>query len=107
MQAIASVQPLPKQQFTIVLDNTLYDISIIETNGCMSASITRGGEPEPVVTGWRCVAGQLVIPKDRENSYGNFMFLTRNNELPWWENFGTTQIFLYASPTDLAAVRGG
>lgn len=97
---------LPKQRFSISLDNTLYDIALIETNGCMSANITRGGEPTAVVSGFRCVAGQLIIPEDREAGLGNFFFLTNAGDLPFWDQFASTQVFGYASPADLAAVRG-
>jgi len=107
MQVINDLQALPKQQFTIALDNTLYEIAIRETAGCMSADVTRGGDPTPVVSGYRCVAGELVLPEDRENGYGNFMFLTLDGDLPWWESFGTTQLLVYASPAELAAVRNG
>jgi hypothetical protein len=78
----------------------------LETGGCMSANITRGGEPTPVISGYRCVSDELIIPEDRENGFGNFMFLTTEGDLPWWEQFGTTQLLLYASPAELAAVRG-
>jgi hypothetical protein len=107
MQLINGLQALPKQQFTVVLDNVLWDITIIEAAGIMAATFKSGGNVTPVASGARCVAGQLVIPKDREAGGGNFLFLTANNELPWWESFGVSQLMFYASAAEIAAVRNG
>lgn len=106
MQTVGLVK-LPKQEFSVVLDNTLYQIALLETNGCMSANITRGGEPSAIISGWRCVAGELIIPQNRELGFGNFFFLTKDGDLPYWDQFETTQVFIYASPEEIAAVRNG
>lgn len=106
MQTIA-LQAIPKQQFTIVLDNVLYDISVIETNGCMSINLSRGDEGE-IVAGQRVVAGQLCLPyRSLENAEGNFMFLTNDGDLPYYDQFGLTQTFVYATNAELLAVRDG
>lgn len=107
-QIINNLQALPKQEITVSLDNVLWDIAIIETAGVMSVNITSGGAPTPIVAGWRCVAGQLLIPKNRENGGGNFLFLTAGgDDLPWWESFGTTQLLAYVGAAELAAIRNG
>lgn len=96
---------MPKQSFTVVLDDVLYDIAVLETNGCMSLNITRAGER--IVSGQRAVTRQLVLPyASLEDAAGNFMFLTQNDELPAWDLFTTTQAFVYASNAELLAVRG-
>lgn len=105
MQTIA-LQAIPKQSLSIVLDNILYEIALLETNGCMSLNLTRGGEP--VVNGQRCVAGTLLLPyKTLEKNFGNFMFLTNAGDLPYYDQFTATQALLYASPADLEAARDG
>lgn len=103
---IIALQAIPKQVFNIVLDNVLYEIGIIETNGCMSMNLTRGGVD--ILDGQRVVAGKLCIPyPPLEADSGNFMFLTQNNDLPYYDQFGLTQSFLYASNAELEAVRDG
>lgn len=102
-----SLQAIPNQEFTVSLDNTLYDIRIVETAGCMSVDITRAGVI--VEQGARCVAGQALINyATLEGGFGNFIFLTGNNntDLPYYDQFGTTQTLIYASAAELAAVRG-
>lgn len=107
VQIINDLQALPKQEFTVVLENTLWDITIIEAAGCMAVSIVRGGEPTAVISGWRAVTGQLIIPRDREAALGNFAFLTVQDDLPWWEQFGISQSLVYVTAAELAAVRNG
>lgn len=107
MQVVNGLQALPKQQFTVVFDNVLWDITLAEAGGIMAATIRSGGNVTPICSGERCVAGELIIPKDREAGGGNFMFLTANDDLPWWENFNATQLLLYASAAEIAAVRNG
>lgn len=100
------VKNIPNQSFSVALDNTLYDLRIIETNGCMSVDITRAGVI--VEQGARIVAGQPLINYSAlEDGFGNFMFLTgnNNNDLPYWDQFGATQTLTYASAAELALVR--
>lgn len=103
---IVPLQALPKQSFSIVLDNVLFQIDLIETNGCMSMNLVRGGG-DPL-NGLRCVAGQPTIPFEvQESGDGNFVFLTQNDELPFYESFGSTQTLVYFSDADLKALDGG
>lgn len=105
MQVIA-LQSIPKQSLAIVLDNILYEIDVLSTNGCVSLNITRANDR--VVSGQRAVAGQLVLPfLVDEGGDGNFMFLTQDDDLPAYLKFNSTQSFLYATNDELAAVRDG
>jgi len=103
---VLTLQAIPKQEFTVSLDGTLYDIAILATAGCMSANISRNGVV--VESGARCVAGQpLINYADLEDGFGNFIFLTGNNnqDLPDYTQFANSQTLVYASPAELAAVR--
>lgn len=103
MKTIA-LQAIPKQSFPVTLNGTPYTIELRETNGCMSMSVMRG--TEVVVLNQRCVAGQLVLPYlTLEDGQGNFLFLTQNDALPSYEQFGLTQTLLFASEAELNAVR--
>ena len=100
------LQAIPKQNLSVVLDNVLFNIDIIETNGCMSFNLDRAGVR--VISGQRIVAGQLLLPYQyTEGGAGNFMFLTNNGDLPYYDQFTTTQSFIYASNDELEAVRNG
>lgn len=105
MQEIA-LQAIPKQQLTVVLNNVLYSMSLLETNGCMSFDLDRGGER--ILSGQRIVAGELLLPyRYTEGGQGNFLFLTKDGALPYYDQFATTQTLIYASNDELEAVRNG
>ena len=100
------LQAIPKQSLSVVLNNVLYALDIIETNGCMSYNLDRAGTR--VLSGQRIVAGQLLLPyRYTEGGQGNFLFLTVGGELPYYDQFTTTQTFIYASNVELEAVRNG
>lgn len=103
---VMPLQSIARQSFSIVLDNTLYALAVLETNGCMSLNIDRAGVR--VLSGQRCVAGQLNIPyKIQEAMQGNFLFETANDDLPYYDQFGLTQTFIFASNAEIQAVRNG
>lgn len=105
MQEIG-LQAIPKQSLSVVLNDVLYNLEIIETNGCMSFNLDRAGVR--VISGQRIVAGQLLLPYlYTENGQGNFMFLTKDGALPYYDQFVATQTFLYASNAELEAARNG
>lgn len=100
------LQILPKQSFSVSLDGILYDLAFLATDGVMSANVARAGVR--VVSGQRVVAGQLVIPyRKLEDNAGNFLFLTDDGDIPFWDKFGLSQTFYFASNADLVAVRNG
>jgi hypothetical protein len=93
--------PIPNQSFSIRLDDSQYDIAIRETNGCMSASITR--DNIEIVSNTRIVAGFPIIPY-RYLENGNFVITTLNEELPYYTEFGNTQFLIYASQVELMSL---
>lgn len=105
MQEIG-LQAIPKQNLSVVLGNVLYNLDIIETNGCMSFNLDRAGVR--VISGQRIVARQLLLPYPyTEGGLGNFLFLTNDGALPYYDQFTTTQTFIFASNDELEAVRNG
>lgn len=97
------LEAIAKQNLTVTLDNTLYEIDVLACNGCTALNITRAGVE--IIAGQRAVVGQLIIPQAYENGNGNFFFLVTNDDLPAYPQFGTTQFLFYASAAELAAVR--
>lgn len=101
---IIPLQNAPKFDFQIELDNNLWDISIITTNGVMSATLILNGTL--VIQNVRCVAGTPLLPyKYQEN--GNFIFITQNQQYPNYVNFSQTQFLWYYSQSELSLFRSG
>lgn len=90
----------PHQSFTIRLDGVRYDITLRAAGSVMAATIARDGET--LVSGQRLVAGTPVLPYAHLQQ-GNFVFLTENDALPWWEDFAR-QTLVYLTKAEIAAL---
>ena len=99
------IEAIPNQSFSIVLDESRYQITLKAAGTTMAATIERDGEE--IISGMRCVVGQPLIPYQYlEGGNGNFFFLTDNNELPYYTEFNVTQTLLYFDADDMEALRG-
>ncbi len=104
MTIIIPIQSIANQSFSIVLDNNQWDFGIKYTNGVTSVSLTLNNTI--IMQNMRVVAGTLIIPAEyQEHQSGNFLFATRNFELPVYTQFGTTQTLLYFTNAELMAQR--
>lgn len=93
---------VPNQSLTVQIGDVRYDVSLRESNGVMSASITRDGTP--VVSNVRAVGGTPLLPYQYQEA-GNFLIVTDAEELPYYDQFGITQFLVYVTPDELAAYR--
>lgn len=100
---LVPLQSIPNQEFTIVLDNNTYDIVVRYTNGATSVTITCNGTL--IIENMQTVAGALIIPYQYLENSGNFIFVTSNQELPLYSEFGITQFLYYLNASDLATLR--
>lgn len=99
---IIPIQAIPNQTFNISLDNKIYGLSIKETNGVMSVSITR--DNISVVSNLRAMAGSPLLPSEYEES-GNFIFVTGSFQIPYYTKFNITQSLRYYSQSELEIFR--
>lgn len=96
------IQAIPAQQFQITLDNNVFDITLKEADGIMAMSVQINGVD--TIDNLICAAAAPIIPA-RYLETGNFMFLTANAQLPYYEQFGVTQSLVYFTASELAAFR--
>jgi hypothetical protein len=97
-----SLDDIPNQKLSIRLDDDFYDITIKETNGCMSFDMVKNNVT--ILIGIRIVANTLMVPY-RYLETGNFVILTSNEDLPYYTEFGKTQNLIYASALELEQIR--
>lgn len=90
---------IPNQSMTVDLETKQFDIRIKEADGCMVADVSIDGEA--IVTGQRIVAGEPIIPYFYLQN-GNLIVSTLNDELPCWEEFGSSQALLYLTDAEMA-----
>lgn len=95
---IIPIDAIPNQSFSIVLDNNNYQISLKLTKNVISCTIVRNGET--IIQNQRCVSGTPLIPYKYIED-GNFAFITQNQELPNYEEFGVTQFLAYFTQDDI------
>lgn len=96
------IQPIPNQSLTITLDGNLYEISIKATNGVMAVSVNCNGTD--ILDNAHAVACAAIIPAKYQEA-GNFVFLTANQQLPNYEQFGLSQSLVYFTEAELAVFR--
>jgi hypothetical protein len=96
------LQAIPNQSFTFNANNNTFGLILKANAGCMGMSISINGVD--VADNARCVAWRVIIPSQYQEN-GNFMFMTQNLQLPWYEQFGLMQTLVYFSPTELSSIR--
>ncbi|WP_332611765.1 phage baseplate plug family protein [Achromobacter sp. ESBL13] len=54
-----------------------------------------------LILGQRIIAEYPILPYRYLSQQGNFAILTRDGELPWWEEFGRSQSMIYLEPAEV------
>lgn len=96
------IQAIPNQTLSVALDGNQWGITLKSAAGIIAVSLVLNGAP--VITGLRAVAGKRIIPCKYQEA-GNFAFLCQQQNLPDYTQFGTTQVLVYLSASELAALR--
>lgn len=96
------ISALPNQQFNTILDGNSWDITLRTTNDQISVSLVLNNVD--LLDNARAVAGELIIPSKYEES-GNFFFVTQDQQMPDYAQFGVSQSLIYVSAAELAAFR--
>ncbi|RIQ76154.1 hypothetical protein D0835_17335 [Bordetella avium] len=89
----------PNQAFSVVIDGVLWELAIKTARAVMCADITRDGEV--LVQGQRIIADAPILPYRHLSLRGNFAILTRDDDLPWWEEFGRSQSLVYLTASEV------
>lgn len=105
MSQIVPLEAVPNQSLSIQLDDVRYVIRLRDINGLMAVDLSIN--EEVVVSGERVVAGSPLVPYPYlEGDGGNFFFITELDDVPYWESFGVNQALIYATASEVEALRG-
>ena len=96
-----NLRVLERQSLSVVLEDSLYVITIKECSGVMAISIERDGVM--LIEGRRAVAGMFLIPFEYLE-LGNFAFVTENDELPYYTGFNSTNQLVYFTVEEVQAL---
>ena len=94
-----SLLAVPNQTFSATINGVLWELTIKVAIGTMLADVRRDGVD--LVLGQRIVAEFPILPYRYLSHQGNFAILTRDGELPWWEEFGRSQSLIYLEPAEV------
>jgi hypothetical protein len=104
MQVI-NLSNVENQTFTIVLDGDLYSIAIYYVPGGMCCDLERNGVE--ILTGSRIMPNDyIIIFYGYQNTSGNFMLTTQNDDLADYNEFGITQTLIYLSFDEMKQILG-
>lgn len=96
------LQAVANQSLSIPLDGSRFVITVKEANGVMVCSIER--DSVLLVQNTRLVADGFVLPYGYlHRGFGNFIVGTQGEEMPYYDQFGTTQFMAYASAAEIEA----
>ncbi|MEN4917576.1 hypothetical protein ABE485_02805 [Achromobacter spanius] len=90
---------VPNQTFSATINGVLWELTIKVARGMMLADVRRDGVD--LVLGQRIIAEYPILPYRHLSHQGNFAILTRDGELPWWEEFGRSQSLIYLEPAEV------
>lgn len=91
------------QSFSVTLEGNRWDFVIKQAVTSMIADVTLNEVMR--LTGIRIVAETPIIPYEYLQGAGNFIVLTENEEIPYWERFGVDQIMVFATAEEIEAAK--
>ena len=98
-----TLNPIASQSFRFQMGGISYDIRLKALGLFMVCDVSINNSV--VITGLRVVSGSPLIPfKYLEN--GNLIFVTANEEEPFYTEFGETQFLYAATQSELEALNG-
>jgi hypothetical protein len=99
------LQAIPRQQTNFYADSQAYIVRVwFDGDDTMFADITCNGVL--VAAGIPCIVGMMLLANEYlEGAGGNFIWTTVSGDNPIYTNFGTSDILLYASVSEMAQAR--
>lgn len=94
-----SLLAVPNQTFSATINGVLWELTIKVAVRTMLADVRRDGVD--LIRGQRIIAEFPILPYRYLSHQGNFAILTRDGELPWWEEFGRSQSLIYLEPAEV------
>lgn len=92
------LRSLPNQRFVFENGDDRFDIRLGTTGSVMFVDVTLNDIV--ILLGSRVVAETPLMPYPHLALAGNFVLLTENNDMPYWEKFETNQQLIFVGPND-------
>ncbi|EFB71964.1 hypothetical protein PROVRUST_06718 [Providencia rustigianii DSM 4541] len=89
---------VPNQRLRVSLVDDEWELTIKVARNVMFCDIKRNNDM--LIQGVRVMPNQPLIPYRYLSGTGNFAFITDNDELPWWEQFGKAHYLVWWGDDD-------
>ncbi|ATG17008.1 hypothetical protein AB7092_08820 [Providencia rettgeri] len=89
---------VPNQRLRVSLGDDEWELTIKVARSVMLCDIKRNDDM--LIQGVRVMPNQPLIPYRYLAGNGNFAFITDNDELPWWEQFGKAHYLVWWGDDD-------
>lgn len=94
----------PNQSLAVMLDGARFELTIKDAGNCMAIDVVR--DNEVIVRGQRALCDYPVIPYPYlRGKFGNFIFISEEDEIPNWNHFGKTHFLCYVTAEEIAAIK--
>jgi len=104
MTTQVTLAAVSNQTFSVkTSDGIRWRFRVYETNGCMSADVTK--DDVPILAGQRLVSGSPIVPYVHMMATGgSWVMVTDRGAMPWWEQFGISQFLTYTTAAEIKAM---
>lgn len=99
-----NLAPIPNQAFSVTINSIHYDLRIFLATNVMCCDLSINSVA--ILTSMRLVSNGFIIPYSYLEN-GNFLITTLNDELPYYEQFGTTQFLTYLTQAEIDGLNYG
>lgn len=89
---------VPNQRLRVSLGDDEWELTIKVARNTMCCDVKRNDTL--IQQGIRILPNQPMIPYRYLSGTGNFAFITDNDELPWWAQFGQSQYLVWWGEDD-------
>lgn len=98
---IVPLAAIPNQSFTATIDEVRWSLAFKDIRGVTAVDTSRDGVE--LLRGSRALAGETLIPYQYMQT-GNFIFVVTGDTMPEYSQFGVSQLLVYLSAAELAAI---
>ena len=103
MASLITLEATPNQEFVVTLGGYNYRIRIFSIDSAMAYDLSI--DDEIIIQGFKFVNEVLMLPYEYQELNGNLLLIVPDDELPDYQNFGSTQFLAYLSADETVTYR--
>lgn len=97
---LIELDKIPNQTFTVMIDNTNYQVALRTIKGLTYISVWANGEV--LFYNQLCMPNSFVNPFNYVSTNGKFYFKSTTNDYPYFKDFGVTQTLYFLTKDEIS-----